>query len=216
MRKTNEFSIELNSGLFSFGGESATAYSFIIVSDVATIANYTNNPYGTQKKLAYGLSAQYRRVTSENFIFEAGAGFDIARSGVEINDVSGEFAGSFLVTGHTLFENRFITIYPKIGYRLELGNLKADIGIGPEIGINVYSREKGEAATDQGLSFETNHERTVPNRDFRIRSTVTVFKNRAGITAGYSYGLTNYSGNLVGANRERYSRFIRFGFIYQI
>lgn len=47
--QSNEFSIQLNSGLFSFGGESSTSSSFIIVSDVATESNYTNNPYGTKK-----------------------------------------------------------------------------------------------------------------------------------------------------------------------
>ena len=72
--QNTQFSVQLNSGLFSFGGESAAGTSFINVSDVASEQNYTNNPYGTKKKMTYGLSAQIQRITSRNLIFAFSSG----------------------------------------------------------------------------------------------------------------------------------------------
>ncbi len=66
--QNTEFTVHLNSGLFSFGGNSATNSSIIIVSDVASVDNYTNNPYGTEKALSYGLAAQAQRITNRNLI----------------------------------------------------------------------------------------------------------------------------------------------------
>src|SRR5664280_1469919 len=48
--QTNEFSVQLSSGLFSFGGLSATKTSTIIF----TQNSYTNNPYGRGSGFSYG------------------------------------------------------------------------------------------------------------------------------------------------------------------
>jgi hypothetical protein len=212
-----EYSIHLNSGLFSFGGESATENSLIIVSDVASEGNYTNNPYGTNKALSYGLSAQFQRITDYKLIFGLQTGYELLRSHVKIDDVAGEFPDpTSSASGKTTFKNGFITLYPHIGRRFIFNDLDVDLSVGPELGFNVFSREKGEATTNNNIVIKTDRERSDPGTDFRLRSSLTFYYKNVGISTGYSYGLKNYSSGLVGANRERFSRFIRFGLTYRI
>jgi hypothetical protein len=206
----------MNSGLFSFGGESAVASSFILVSDVATVSNYTNNPYGTKKKPAYGISAQFQRITTNHLIFAVNTGYEVLRSKVDIVSVAGEFSVSpEIVGGQTIFENRFLALHTAVGRRFKVNDFDFDVMAGPEIGLNTASSENGEAETESGIVFSTDRARSKHDNDVRLRASLTVYYNKLGLTAGYSYGLTNYSGSLVGANRERYSRFIRFGLTYR-
>lgn len=215
--QNTEFSVQLNSGLFSFGGESATESSSIIVSDVASEGNYTNNPYGTNKALSYGLSAQFQRITSYKLIFGLQSGYEVLRSQVKIDDVSGEFPDPpSSASGQTIFKNGFISLYPNIGQRFNFNDLDIDLTIGPELGFNVVSREKGEATTNNDIVIETDRERNHPDTDYRLRSSLAIYYKHWGISTGYSYGLSNYSSDLVGANREHFSRFIRFGITYKI
>lgn len=215
--QSTEFSVHLNSGLFSFGGESATANSIIIVSDVASQGNYTNNPYGTNKTLSYGLSAQFQRITNYKLIFGLQSGYEVLRSQVKIDDVSGEFPDPpSSASGQTIFKNGFISLYPNIGQRFNFKNLDIDLTIGPELGFNVVSREKGEATTNNDIVIETDRERNGLDTDYRLRSSLTIYYKKWGISTSYSYGLSNYSSDLVGANKEQYSRFLRFGVTYRI
>ncbi|MDZ7658259.1 hypothetical protein [Fodinibius sp.] len=99
--QSTEFSVHFNSGLSSFGGESATESSFIIASDVSSEGNYTNNPYGTKKKLSYGFSAQFQRITRHELILGLQTGYEVLRSQVRIDDV----AGSLLIL-HLLYPDK--------------------------------------------------------------------------------------------------------------
>jgi hypothetical protein len=141
----------------------------------------------------------------------------VLRSEVEIANVSGEFLEPPpIIAGQTIFENKFVTLYAGVGRRFRVNNLDFDLMTGPEIGFNTASKETGEAETITGVTFTTDRDRSKSGRDFRLRTSLAVYYSKLGFTAGYSYGLTNYSGNLIGANRERYSRYIRFGLIYRI
>ena len=53
-----EYSVQANSGLFRFGGESATKTSDLILGSGQPGINYTNNPYG--KKLACAMAWRLR------------------------------------------------------------------------------------------------------------------------------------------------------------
>ncbi|WP_445666270.1 hypothetical protein [Fodinibius sp. AD559] len=213
--QSSELSVHLNSGLFSFGGQSATKNSIIIANDAGS--NYTINPYGTKKTFSYGFSAQLQRITNYKLIFGLQAGYELLRSRVNINDVSGEFLDPpSSASGQTTFKNGFITLYPNIGRRFIFNDLNIDLTMGPELGFNILSREQGEATTNNNIVVKTDRERNHANTDFRLRSSLTVYYKNWGISTGYSYGFRNYSGDLVGGNRERFSRFIRFGITYRI
>jgi len=210
-----EFSAHLNSGLFSFGGESATKSSIIIANDAGS--NYTINPYGTQKTFSYGLSVQLQRITTYKLLFGLQAGYELLRSNVTIDDVAGEFINNpTSATGQTTFRNGFITVYPSIGRRFIFSDLNIDLTIGPELGFNVISKEKGEATTNNDILIKTDHEINSGNTDFRLRSSLTVYYKHWGISTSYSHGLRNYSSDLIGGNRERFSRFFRIGITYRI
>lgn len=215
--QSTEFSVHFNSGLFSFGGESATGSSIIIASDVSSEGNYTNNPYGTKKKLSYGLTAQFQRITNYKLIFGLQSGYELLRTQVRIDDVAGDFpTPPSSASGQTTFKNGFIILYPNVGRRFIFNDLNIDLAVGPELGFNVVSREKGEATTNNNIVIKTDRERSHANTDFRLRSSLTVYYKNWGISTGYSYGLRNYSGDLIGGNRERFSRFIRFGVTYRL
>lgn len=215
--QNTEYSIHLNSGFFSFGGESATQRSIIIVSDVATIDNYTNNPYGKENTFSYGVAGQIQRITNRNLIYGLQGGYEVLKSDVEINGLAGEFLEPPEVeSGHTTLTHEFMNLYPHVGRRFAAQNVNIDFSLGPEFGIYLTSRENGEATTEDGLTVKTDTKRNDPGTDIRIRPELTVNYENLGISAGYSFGLHNYSENLTGANRERFSRFIRFGITYKI
>lgn len=215
--QNTEYSVHLNSGLFSFGGESATKSSIIIVSDIGSIDNYTNNPYGTESAFSYGMAAQIRRITGHKLLLGLQAGYEMLRSKVHINGVSGEYSVTpEVVDGHTVLSHGFMTLYPHLGKRFTFTKVEADLVIGPEFGFNTVTREKGEANLGNNTTVETDTERNSPGTDIRITPSLTVYYNNWGISAGYSYGLHNYSADLIGGNRERYSRFFRFGITYRI
>ncbi|HEX6982146.1 MAG TPA: outer membrane beta-barrel protein [Balneolaceae bacterium] len=215
--QATEYSIHLNSGLFSFGGESATGSSFIIASDVGTINNYTNNPYGTNKALSYGLALQIQRITSGQSVLGLQLGYEMLRSHVQINSISTNHPDSpFPASGQTTLKHDFLNVYPNFGYRFRLQNMPIDLTVGPEFGFNLSSRETGKATFNDGSLIKTNTERSDPGTDIRLRSSLTIYYNDWGISAGYSYGLNNYTSGLAGANSENFSRFIRFGLTYKI
>lgn len=60
--QSTEYALQLNSGLFWFGGESADSYSQINQSNSAD-GNYTNSPYGARPALSAGVSVQWQRIT---------------------------------------------------------------------------------------------------------------------------------------------------------
>lgn len=215
--QSTEFSAHLNSGLTSFGGESATESSFIIVSDVGLEGNYTNNPYGRKKKLSYGLSLMVQRITRYKLIFGLQSGYEVLRSQVSIDDVAGDFPNPpSSVSGQTIFKNGFIILYPNFGRRFVYNDLDIDLTVGSEFGFNVVSEEKGKSKTNNNTVIRTDRERSHANPDVRLRSSLSAYYKSWGISTGYSYGLLNYSRDLIGDNRERFSRFIRFGITYRL
>jgi hypothetical protein len=51
--------------------------------------------------------------------------------------------------------------------------------------------------------------------DSRVRVGITASYRRVGLSAGYSRGFINYTGNLDGADREHFIQFIRLGASYR-
>jgi hypothetical protein len=56
-----EYLASANSGIFSFGGLSAEKFSEINAYTYKPFQGYTNNPYGSNPGLVYGLSGQVQR-----------------------------------------------------------------------------------------------------------------------------------------------------------
>lgn len=211
-----EFSAHLNSGLFSFAGETATESSFIIVDDVGgSESNYTNNPFGSNNAVSYGLAGQFLRVTSGDVVFGLQTGFELLRSSVQINSVNTPFTSS-PASGNTILRHSFINVHPKVGYRSSIQDFNIDITVGPEVGFLLGSKEFGKAGLDNGNTVKTETERTVSGNDYRLRSSLSVNHKKWGLSIGYSHGLRNYKGSTLGTSNRAYSRFIRFGISYKL
>jgi hypothetical protein len=213
-----EFSVSLNSGLFKFTGQSAVRNSFINYSN-STNNGYTNNPYGSNVGLCYGLSANLKRVTKYNLILGFDVGLETLRSKVFIDRISG-FTGTstyeYPATGKSFLNNDFVNIYPSIGYRINLNQISLDINGGFDLAYGFKSTETGDAIATNGTGFITSLERHITTSDIRPRIQLSIAYQKTGIYIGYSEGSANYMAGMVGGTNESFGRLIRFGLSYRV
>ena len=169
-----EFRIALNSGLFSFTGQSAETETFINYSG-ATNSAYTNNPYGSKNGLCYGLSANFKKVNKNNLVLGFDLGYEILRSKITVNSVignSGIVYYNYTATGQTFLNYRFVNLNPQIGYRLTSKKISFDILLGLDIAYCLNATEKGNA-TANGREFTTSIDRKTINTDIRPRFQIS-------------------------------------------
>jgi len=213
-----EYRISFNSGLFSFVGQSAVSTSFINFSD-QTNSGYTNNPYGSKSGFCYGLSGNIKRVSKRDLIFGLDLGYEVLRSKVSINQISG-FTGTsayeYDASGQTILNSNFININPFLGYRISAKQVNFDITGGFDIGYNLNIEEKGNATAINGIKYETSRDRKTIKWDIRPRIQVSADYKKFGLYLGYSIGLSNYMRGYIGGTFEASSRIFRFGMTYQI
>jgi hypothetical protein len=225
-----EVSAQAYSGLFHFGGKSATANSTVAQASLTGDPNnYTNNPYGNRNAFSYGIGAQVQAVSKSGFIFGLQAGYEFLQSKVNI----GQYASAvyydpniiyiapahpnFAVKGYTNLENRFINLNPYIGYRLQLQKVKLDILPGIDVGLNLSTYDTGTVKDADDKVYTINRKINNTPTDVRLRFGLAATYNQFGITASYAHGLTNYEGNVVGDTKfEAHSELIRFGISCQL
>lgn len=213
-----EYSAHVNSGLFSFAGQSATENSSIIVNDNGSVNNYTNNPFGSKNTISYGIAGQILRVASGDIVFGLQSGFELLRSSVKITAVSTSMPADMPIpaSGSTILKNSFINVHPLVGYRVSIENIDIDVTVGPEVAFLLNSKEKGEADLDGSGTVTTDLERTEAGNDYRLRSSLDVHYKQWGLSIGYSHGLRNYKGSTLGTSNRAYSRYIRIGISYKL
>ncbi|WP_207425620.1 outer membrane beta-barrel protein [Pedobacter sp. SYSU D00535] len=200
-----ELSLQANTGLFSFGGESAERVSFIYNTR-------TNNPYGKGSGLSYGLAAELKKATRRNQILGIQLGYESLASNIKINEI---IIDDMIIEeqGNTVLRNQFINVHPFFGKRFNAKYLPFDVTIGAEFGFGLKSEEK---LSVESFDLETSHDHPIPDLDFRLRIGLATRIKQLGFQAGYSHGLTNYTAEMEGADRENYSRMIRLGISYTL
>ncbi|RXF71940.1 hypothetical protein [Arcticibacter tournemirensis] len=204
LAQKTEYSVHAQTGLFHFGGKSAEKSSFINSS-------YTNNPYGTGSSFSYAFYFQVQRITKKNTIWGLQSGYELLASRIKIDEVYIDDM-IFKSDGHTSLRNQFILVHPYAGHRFNFG-IPLDISVGPDLGIGLKSMEKG---TVPDFNLQIKNERDIPAVDARIRINATAYHKSMGFTVGYSYGTINYQANMIGAEPETYSRFLRIGLSYKL
>lgn len=208
-----ELTVSLNSGLFSFAGRSATSNSFI--NSNPAHGGYTNNPYGTDPGLSYGLSAGVKRVIRRHWLLGVDAGYEVLRSSVRIdwiNEVAPAGAIGLAVHGHSILTSRFVTVEPHLGYRLAPGKVTVDLTGGVDLADCLSARESGSATADNGNTYRTSVNRKTISFDLRPRLQVTAGYRRIFACMGYSLGVSNYMVGYVGGPVSgAYGRLVRFG-----
>ena len=75
-----EFTGGINTGFFSFRGKSAVNTSFINVSDVTSIPNYTNDIYSKKAGAGIGINFSLQKVTKAKIIYGLSAAIEILKS----------------------------------------------------------------------------------------------------------------------------------------
>ncbi len=217
--QSTEISAQAGSGLFSFGGGSATKASLITVSFDGSISGYTYNPYGRYSGFSYGFGAQVQRITKSTFIAGLQVGYESLSSKVKI--VGAYDATTYwalpMDDGKTILTNNFVNLNPFIGKRFELkSNVKIDLKFGFDFGVCLSSTEKYDITQAQDDHITGSVSRNKPNLDFRPRIEMVNYYKQIGFSIGYSYGLTNYTSGLDGADRVTQSRYFRLGLSYII
>jgi len=207
-----EIRASLNSGFYSYRGNGAESVSRI------NGTTYTNNPYGSNGGLSYGLSLNARKVTKSNFIFGVDLGYEMLRSKVKLEyfDVIGDIASDF--EGKTYLNTSFINLFPYLGGRFNINERAFDLVGGLDIGYVLSSREKGDAKSIDNAQFhiETSRDRKNINADFRPRIQLSTDFDKIGLYIGYSHGIRNYKADLIGMDVEAYSRMWRVGLTYHL
>jgi hypothetical protein len=211
-----QLSFHINSGLFSFGGSSATETSFINVSDVLSEPSYTNNPYGKNSGFSYGIGFQYQKITQKKFIYALQLSYELLSSKLTIDNAYGEITWT-VDEGKTILNTNFINLFPSIGQRVKLfEGIDSDFLAGFDFGISLSGKERYSLTTSQGDEMSGTNERDTPGIDFRPRIEFANYYKNFGLSIGYSHGLTNYQAVLDGSDRDVKSRYFRFGFSYRL
>lgn len=206
----SEFSVSLNSGLFSFEGAGVESTTNI------NEARYTNNPYGSHPALSYGISTDYKYVTAGRFIAGVGLGYEKLRSRVDIDKV---FLNTMPLeaTGRTFLSHEFLNLNPFIGYRLPIRQVVVDLTVGIDVGILLNAYERGRATASNGQVFTASSDRAhMMNTDLRPRIQLEAHYKQYGIYVGHSTGLSNYQEGMVGGvEHGAWSKMLRFGVSYR-
>ncbi len=214
LRTAYRILFQAGSGLFAFRGPGATSETGFEISDVSSIPDVLENPYGRKSGLSYGLTGQVQRITKSRFIYGVQTGFESLASRVTITRISLE--GPPVIGGGTAtVRNQFINLYPYAGRRLGTQRISLDITAGVDLGIGLSTHERVQLA---GIShsFSIND----PNRpmltvDIRPRLNLTGYYRAFGLSLGYSHGLTNYSHEPFSSAVTR-SHMWRVGVVYRI
>jgi hypothetical protein len=210
-----EFSVSLNSGLFSFAGPSAESTSFINANPTLVI-NYTNNPYGTKNGFSLGVSANAKRIVKGGFILGLDFGYERLSSKITIDRVAVTSTAE-AAAGKTNLNFDFLNLNPNIGYRFNAAKTSFDLTGGFDFGFVLKANEKGEATTASGTTYITERDRKNLSTDIRPRVQLATNYDKFGVYVGYSYGLSNYmQGYIGGGTWETSSRLTRFGLSYRI
>ena len=212
-----EYSLRLNSGLFSFSGQSSEASTFINYN-LDRNDGYTNNPYGSKSGLSYGISGNISRVTKNNIIFGIDLGYELLRSKIDIEGVrehNRTTNETVAVEGHTNLNYNFLNTFPNIGYRFVISKINIDFSGGIDFAYCLNTTEKG-SATSTTREYNTTRDRKTIETELRPRIQIGIYRGNVGAYFGYSKGLRNYKSGYVGGVNEAYGNLIRFGLKYKI
>lgn len=215
-----EISVEANSGLFSFTGNSADSNSFINENTGWGFSSVTNNPYGKSADLAIGISVNAKRIFKNKMFVGTSLGYENLKSEININEVflNSDFGApeQLSASGKTNLIYNTINLFPYFGYRIPAKSINFDVSAGADLGFILSAKEKGSAKASNGITYETSFDRKNISTDFRPRIQVNTTYQKFGFYLGYSFGTVNYLKDYIGGNFDAKSKMLRFGITYQL
>jgi hypothetical protein len=209
-----EFSMQINSGAFFYGGQSTRSTS----TDISYPPYSVKNPYGRTPGFSFGVSSQFQKITDNKFIYGLGIGYESLSSKVNLKDVWSEEPVYPWVTSECFatLTNQFINLNPYVGHRIVKSKVTFDIIIGTDLGIGLKSQAKLNLLNSRGDSpiVRFGIDKTI--LDFRPRIGITSFYKNLGLSISYSHGLSNYAKDNESVDGKIYSRYFRFGLLYRL
>lgn len=214
--QTTEFSIHLNSGLFSFRGpESAKITSYVIQSEIG--GRVTRSPFGQYSAFSYGAGFNAQRVTDSYFIIGIRCNYESLSSKIKIDRASGIWSTYDTKDSYAILNNQFLNLFPFLGNRIHLiDGIVSDLIFGVDIGILLNVTEHATVNTNE-QEYRTSRDWYFKKWDYRLRFEFINYYKNWGLSVGYSSGLTNY------LTTEKYlekrilrTKMIRLGLIYKI
>lgn len=214
----NEIKICLNSSLFSFSGKSAEAYSQFNLFENSNFG-YTNNPYGSNSEISYGILLNLQRVTKNKIIYGVNSGFQTNTSKVLIKSVfgyNGINPSNIEANGKSYLKNNSLCVFPFIGYRIIIDNINIDVNVGLNYDYILSAKENGYAEDSNSNKYYTSKDRKTIEYDISPKIQLSTEYKKFGLILGYSAGLVNYLQDYVGGSNNVYSRTINIGLTYRI
>jgi hypothetical protein len=210
-----ELTTSINSGLFYYGGQSATRST---VTDISYPPFYIKNPYGRNPDLSYGISVQLQKGTTNNLIYGLQIGYEVLSSKVNLHEVLSEepvYAWDTSKSFITL-SNNFVNFNPYIGHRIAKEKITIDLIAGSDFGFCINSQANIYVTNSRGDNAVVNTDMEKITLDIRPRVGANLFYKDFGLTLGYSLGLSNYSKTTNESDDRIFSRYLRVGLLYKI
>jgi len=217
-----EISAALNSGWYHYIGAGSTNASFLNAATLnGNIINYTNNPYGRQFALSYGLSANTKFIFKNNILLGIDLGFERLRGKTRITRVADTspsgLTADIAATGNTFLKSDVVNVCPNFGYRIGKGQTTVDFSVGLDIALILSIKEKGSALAVNGKEYASNLDRKTINTDTRPRLQIGLNYRNVGIYTGYAFGLSDFKEGFTGGGDQRVrSGMLRFGLSYKV
>lgn len=212
--QSTEYSMQANTGYFYFSDGSPT-----ILLGLWGRKSYIHNPYGSGFALSYGVATQIQRITKKQIVLGFQLGTELLRSRVQVNEMGAVGVGlAGPAKGHGILSMGFINLFPNIGRRFLLHSSVIDLTVGPEIGFIINSWERGIAKVKSpNFTYTTDYKIRESNIVLNIRSKLTEYWGKWGVSVGYSYGLHGYYKTTYRYDSERhFSHFITVGLVCKI
>ncbi len=203
------WNVGFSSGLFKFIGASTEKTTLLITSTNGASA-YTNNPYGNNYALCYGVTGGVERTSKSKWKFGTEMGYELRRSMINVDQVSLR-DGLINATGKSFLKLNTFNLFPYFGHGFNINKTSWDLVAGVEMSYIANAIEKGNATDINQVHYSSYRDRTNIHFDWSPSIKLNCRYKQIGWFAGYSAGTNNYLKNYIGGVNSVYGRLMRFG-----
>lgn len=207
----HEVKIGINSGLMAFKGSNTNNYT-TLWKDFNQQDFWKNSPYGDQGAIILGASLNYKRISSNNWIFTLDAGYEFLRNKVVIDSIVDAQSGQrSAASGHSKMSFNFLNFNPMLGYRINLPIISIDLQAGVDFAYLLSAEEKRDVRDAFGNIYQgITHNKPI-SMDVRPRAQINVNFPRTSWYIGYSEGVMNYLNDARQEEQKARSSMLRAG-----
>lgn len=207
----HEVKIGINSGLMAFKGSNTNNHT-TLWKDINQQDFWKNSPYGDQGAIILGASLNYKRISSNNWIFTLDAGYEFLRNKVVIDSIIDAQSGQrSAASGHSKMSFNFLNFNPMLGYRINLPIISIDLQAGVDFAYLLSAEEKRDVRDAFGNIYQgITHNKPI-SMDVRPRAQINVNFPRTSWYIGYSEGVMNYLNDARQEEQKAISSMLRAG-----